>query len=42
MNLPEVLWTIAYCTFLTGAAWSFRTNGATPAVWLMGAGAVMR
>jgi hypothetical protein len=41
VNLPEILWTIAFCTFLLGGAWSFRTDGAWPAVALMGAGALL-
>lgn len=41
MNLPEVLWTIAFCSFLPGGAWSIRTDGAWPAVALMGAGALL-
>jgi hypothetical protein len=41
MNLPEILWTIAYCTFLLGCAWSFRTNGAWPAIGVMAVGVVL-
>lgn len=41
MNFPELLWTIAYCTFLLGSAWSFRTDGAPGAVWMMAAGALL-
>jgi len=39
--LPELLWTIAYCTFLLGSAWSFRTDGATGAVVMLCAGALL-
>ena len=35
MTISEVIWTIAFCTFLCGAAWSFRSNGARGAVTVM-------
>lgn len=41
MNLPELLWTIAYCTFLVGGAWSFRSDGSWPAIGLMAVGATL-
>jgi hypothetical protein len=41
MNLSEILWTIAFCAFLLGGAWSFRSNGAWGAVALMGVGAFL-
>lgn len=41
MNLAEVLWTIAFCTFLLGGAWSFRSDGSRGAVLLMAAGAIL-
>lgn len=41
MNLAEILWTIAYCAFIAGAAWSYRSDGASGAVMLMGAGATL-
>jgi hypothetical protein len=41
VNLAEVLWTIAFCTFLLGGAWSFRSDGAWPAIAVMGVGALL-
>lgn len=41
MNLSEVLWTVAFVTFLAGAAWSYRCNGAWPAIAVMAAGAIL-
>ena len=41
MNLPEILWTIAYSLFLAGAAWSYRSDGSWGAIRLMGAGALL-
>jgi hypothetical protein len=41
VNLSEILWTIAFCSFLLGGAWSFRSNGAWPAIGLMAFGALL-
>lgn len=41
MNFSEVLWTIAFCSFLLGGAWSFRSDGAWGAVAVMGFGALL-
>ena len=41
MNLSEILWSAAFCLFLLGGAWSFRSDGAWPAVVVMGLGALV-
>ena len=41
MNLSEILWSAAFCLFLLGGAWSFRSNGRWAAVAVMGAGALL-
>jgi hypothetical protein len=33
--LAESIWTAAFLTILMASAWSFRTNGAWPAVWVI-------
>jgi hypothetical protein len=41
MTLNEILYIIAYCLFLAGAAKSFRDNGSAPAVRIMFAGVAL-
>jgi hypothetical protein len=41
MSLSEVLYGIAFCTFMVGAGWSFRSDGAPAAVALLTLGAAM-
>lgn len=41
MNFPEFLWTVAYCLFLLGGAWTFLSGGAWSAIGLMAAGVLL-
>lgn len=41
MTLSEVLYGIAFCTYMVGVAWALRTGGARPAVALLATGAAM-
>ncbi len=41
MTLNEILYIIAYCLFLAGAAKSFREDGSAPAVRIMSAGVAL-
>ena len=41
MTLNEILYIIAYCLFLIGAAKSFRDNGSPRAIWIMTTGVVL-
>jgi len=41
MTLNEILYIIAYCLFLAGAAKSFRDNGSAMAVRIMSAGVAL-
>ncbi len=41
MSLSEVLYGIAFCTFMIGAGWSFRSDGRPAAVALLALGAAM-
>lgn len=41
MELSQILYIIAYCTFMAGAARSFRDNGSTLSVWIMSAGVIL-
>ena len=41
MELGQILYIIAYCTFMAGAARSFRDNGSTLSVWVMSSGVTL-
>lgn len=41
MELSQILYIIAYCTFMAGAAKSFRDNGSSLSVWIMSAGVLL-
>ena len=41
MSLSEVLYGIAFCTYMVGAGWSFRSNGRPAAVAVLALGALM-
>jgi len=41
VELSQILYIIAYCTFMAGAARSFRDNGSTLSVWIMSAGVIL-
>ena len=41
MELNQILYIIAYCTFMAGAARSFRDNGSTLSVWIMSGGVLL-
>ena len=41
MELNQLLYIIAYCTFMAGAAKSFRDNGSTLSVWIMSGGVIL-
>lgn len=41
MSLSEILYGIAFCTYMLGAGWSFRSDGTPAAVALLGFGAAM-
>jgi hypothetical protein len=41
MSLSEVLYGVAFATYMIGVAWALRTGGARPAVILLAAGAAM-
>lgn len=41
MSLSELLYGIAFATYMVGVAWALRTNGARPAVLLLSLGAAM-
>ena len=41
MSLSELLYGIAFCTYMVGAGWSFRSNGRPAAVAILALGALM-
>jgi hypothetical protein len=41
VELSQILYIIAYCTFMAGAAKSFRDNGSTLSVWIMSCGVIL-
>jgi hypothetical protein len=41
MILSQILYILAYCIFLIGAAKSFRENGSKTGVWIMGGGVLL-
>ncbi len=41
MELGQILYIIAYCTFMAGAAKSFRDNGSTLSVRIMSGGVIL-
>jgi hypothetical protein len=41
VELSQILYIIAYCTFMAGAARSFRDNGSSLSVWIMSAGVLL-
>jgi hypothetical protein len=41
VELGQILYIIAYCTFMAGAAKSFRDNGSTLSVWIMSGGVIL-
>jgi len=41
MTQSETLYTIAYCLFIVGAAWSYRDNGSRLSVSIMGSGVLL-
>lgn len=41
MTISEIVYIIAYCLFLIGAAKSFRENGSKSSVWIMGIGVLL-
>jgi len=41
VELSQILYIIAYCTFMAGAARSFRDNGSALSVWIMSAGVIL-
>jgi len=41
VELSQILYIIAYCTFMAGAAKSFRDNGSTLSVWIMSGGVIL-
>jgi len=41
VSLSEVLYGVAFCTYMLGAGWSFRSNGARAAVAVLALGAIM-
>jgi len=41
MEWNQILYIIAYCTFMAGAARSFRDNGSTLSVWIMSGGVIL-
>ena len=41
MEWNQILYIIAYCTFMAGAAKSFRDNGSTLSVWIMSGGVIL-
>jgi hypothetical protein len=41
MTANEILYISAYCIFLAGASKSFRENGSSAALWVMGSGVLL-
>ena len=41
MTVNEIVYIIAYCVFLIGAAKSFRENGSKSSVWIMAIGVLL-
>jgi hypothetical protein len=41
MTLSQILYILAYCIFLIGAAKSFRENGSKASVWIMGSAVLL-
>ncbi len=41
MELNQILYIVAYCIFMAGAARSFRDNGSTLSVWIMSGGVLL-
>jgi hypothetical protein len=41
MELNQILYIVAYCTFMAGAAKSFRDNGSTLSIWIMSSGVIL-
>jgi hypothetical protein len=41
MSLSQILYIVAYCIFLIGAAKSFRENGSKASLWIMGSGVLL-
>jgi hypothetical protein len=41
VELSQILYIIAYCTFMAGAARSFRDNGSRLSVWVMSSGVIL-
>lgn len=41
VELNQILYIIAYCTFMAGAARSFRDNGSRGSVWIMSSGVIL-
>jgi hypothetical protein len=41
MELGQILYIVAYCTFMAGAAKSFRDNGSMLSVWIMSGGVIL-
>ena len=41
MEWNQILYIVAYCTFMAGAAKSFRDNGSTLSVWIMSGGVIL-
>ena len=41
MTVNEIIYIIAYCLFLIGAAKSFRENGSKSSIWIMSCGVLL-
>jgi len=41
MTVNEIIYILAYCVFLVGAAKSFRENGSKSSIWIMSCGVLL-